>query len=124
MFASMARRVCAGLVAALAAVGLFAGAAAARMEPYVGIWAVQPSQCGVGQDKQDAPLVLGRRTYDQHEAHCRFTSIRKLGPRWRAYASCSVEGNKQRHAFTFTVAGDRLTVLEEGRPAVTYRRCK
>jgi hypothetical protein len=98
--------------------------AAAQSPAYVGTWAVRASQCGVGQDKQNAPLVMGRRGYDQHEAHCSFTSVRQQGAGWRVQASCSVEGDKQKHAFTLSVAGDRLTLREDGLRAVTYRRCK
>jgi hypothetical protein len=95
----------------------------AQDRAYVGTWAAKRAQCRLGQDKQDAPLVLVRNGYDQHETHCTFSSVRAQGENtWRAPAKCSVEGDTQRHTFTLTVAGSRLTI-RDGRGARTLRRC-
>ena len=118
------RRTLIGLAAALLAAGALAAPVAAQSPAYVGTWAVKASQCGLGQDKQDAPMVMTRRGYDRHESHCRFTSVRPQGAGWRVQASCTVEGDRQKHAFTLSVAGDRLTLREDGLRAVTYRRCR
>jgi len=113
-----------GCVLVLAVAGAAFEPAAAQSPAYVGTWAVKAAHCRLGQDKQNAPLIMRRRGYDQHEAHCRFTSVRQQGAGWRVQASCSVEGDKQKHAFTLSVAGSRLTLREDGLRAVAYRRCK
>jgi len=118
------RGLVAGTAFGLTVVAALFGPASAQDVPYVGTWAVRTSQCGVAQDKQNAPLVMGRRGYDQHEVHCRFASVRKQGDSWRVLANCSVEGDRQKHAFTLSVAGNRLTLREGGARAVTYRRCR
>jgi hypothetical protein len=95
----------------------------AQSPSYVGTWAVNVGSCGLGQEMQGAPLVVSKRRYDQHESHCKFDSIRAQDRQWHVIASCSVEGDMQKHAFTLIVAGRRLTMREQGRRAVVYRRC-
>jgi hypothetical protein len=117
------------LVQAFAAVVLaMAGAMApsgssAQDRAYVGTWAAKRAQCRLGQDKEDAPLVLTRNGYDQHETHCKFASVRAQGKNaWRARAKCSVQGDAQSHTFTLTVAGSRLTIRDV-QGARVLRRC-
>ena len=44
-------------------------------EGYVGTWGTGPAQCALGQDEEDAPLVMTATGYDQHKIHCRFKSV-------------------------------------------------
>lgn len=108
----------------IAAIGvLVASAAQAQTPAYIGIWASEPAQCTVGQEEENAPLIMKVRGYDQHETHCKFTSISKNGTRWAAKASCDVEGDHQNLNLTLTVAGNRLTIHDK-RGDSTYRLCQ
>lgn len=96
----------------LAALSLLASTAASA-QGYVGTWGTNAAQCRVDQSRQNAPLILGRDRYDQHEAHCTFASVRKTGPSsWQAKARCSVEGDRQVHTFDISVAGNTLTLAD------------
>ena len=112
------------VVAALAMIGALApGESFAQDRAYVGTWAAKRAQCRQGQDKQDAPLVLTRNGYDQHETHCKLGSVREQGlSMWRVAARCTVEGDAQSHSLTFTVAGNRLTIRDK-HGTRTLRRC-
>ena len=90
---------------------------------YVGTWGVSAAQCKTPQDRQGAPMIVTAKGYDQHEAHCSFRSVKASRSGWRIAAACSVEGDKQKHSFTLQVAGDVLTMTENGR-ASSYKRCK
>lgn len=68
-------------------------------------------------------MVIRAKGYDQHEAHCNFTSVKKIGAAWSVAAACSVEGDKQNDAFTLKVVDDAL-VLTQGGVARRYRRCR
>ena len=106
--------------AAIAA--LVAAPALAQTPAYVGTWASDPAQCRVGQEEENAPMIVRRDGYDQHEAHCRFTSIAPKGATWSVKARCTVEGNSVNLDLTLAVSGDRLTVRDERGPS-TYQRC-
>lgn len=80
---------------------------------YVGTWASDLAQCKVGQDRQEAPLVLSKDGYDQHETHCKFTSVEGADGDWKVKSNCTVEGDAQPYDFTLTVSGDTLTVTDE-----------
>jgi hypothetical protein len=109
--------------ATLAMAGLAPGESSAEDRTYMGTWAAKRAQCRLGQDRQDAPLVLTRNGYDQHETHCRFGSVRAQGKdTWRVPAKCSVQGDAQSHTFTFTVAGSRLTIRDR-HGVRALRRC-
>jgi hypothetical protein len=116
------------VVAAAALAIAMAGAVApghgfAQDETYVGTWAAKRTHCRLSQDKPNAPLILTRAGYDQHETHCKLASVRAQGnDTWRTWAKCSVEGDAQSHDFTFTVAGRRLTI-RDGRGARILQRC-
>jgi hypothetical protein len=102
---------------------LNAGDALAQSPGYVGTWASNAKQCAIDQSMQGAPLILKRNGYDQHEAHCTFTSVTAAGAdTWRVRARCSVEGDRQNHTLTLTVKGNRLTLRDE-RGARTMVRC-
>ena len=107
----------------LGAVVLVPRPAAAKAGPnYVGTWASQPAQCSVGQELENAPLVMTRNGYDQHEAHCTFTRIANAGPNsWSVEGACSVEGNAQTMRLNLAVSADRLTIGPA--PVTTRVRC-
>ena len=107
-----------GLIAGLTATG-----AQAQTPTYVGKWASNPLQCLVDQSMPAAPLILGAKRYDQHEAHCRFSGLKRTAANaWRAQARCSVEGDTQRHAMSWAVSGNLLTI-REGKGSRTLIRC-
>ncbi len=108
-------------VAVIAA--LVATPALARSPAYVGTWASEPAQCRIGQEEESAPMIMRRNGYDQHEAHCKFTSVSPKGAAWSVRARCMVEGNKMNIKLTLAVARDRLTVRDERGPS-TYQRCR
>jgi hypothetical protein len=108
-------------VAFIALSAPFTGAAA---QTYIGIWGVSPAQCVVDQSRQDAPMIMRRNRYDQHETHCTFVNIRKSGDTtWRVRARCTVEGDRQMHTFTMSVT-DAVMTVREGRAARTLVRCR
>ena len=105
--------------AAVVAVGV---PALAAQSAFIGNWGTSAAQCNLPQDNEAAPMIITAHGYDQHEAHCRFVSITPDGGGWKATATCSVEGNKQRDAFRLHVAGDTMT-LRRGRVAKRFQRC-
>lgn len=100
-------------LSALAAALAASGPAAAADPAYVGTWATDLAQCKVGQDRQEAPLVLRKDGYDQHETHCTFKSVDGADGDWKVKADCTVEGSAAPYDFTLTVSGDTLTVTDE-----------
>jgi hypothetical protein len=102
---------------------LVATPALAQSADYVGTWASDPAQCRIGQEEENAPMVMRRDGYDQHEAHCRFASVARKGAAWSVRARCVVEGNKLNVNLTLSVSGDRLTIRDERGPS-TYQRCR
>lgn len=100
---------------ALAAVAItLLGVSAARADTsYVGTWATDIAQCKVGQERQEAPLVLSKGGYDQHETHCTFKSIDGADGEWKVKSDCTVEGAAEPYDFTLTVSGDTLTITDE-----------
>jgi hypothetical protein len=112
--------------AALAVVGTatLSGAAFAQQPAYVGTWASKPAQCKVGQNLEDAPIVMRRDGYDQYETHCRFSNIQSKGPStWTVRATCSVQGDKQVDTLMLTVEKNRLTMRDKvGASSLT--RCR
>lgn len=101
------------LATALAAAAMAFATTAASAQAYVGTWASNAAQCQVDQSQRNAPMVITRNRYDQHEAHCTFISVRKSGPgSWRARARCTVEGDRQMHTFTLAVQGSTLKMGE------------
>lgn len=112
-----------GKLAAVLALAAVAASPAAAQTSYAGKWASNGLECLLDQSVPGAPLLLQASRYDQHEAHCSFSSVRKSGPgSWQVRATCSVEGDRQRHRFTMSVAGDTLTIRDR-RGARTLLRC-
>jgi hypothetical protein len=110
-------------VRAAAIATLIATPALADGPAYVGTWASAPAQCRVGQEEENAPMIMRRDGYDQHEAHCKFTAIARKGSDWTVKARCTVEGNNVNLNLMLAIAGDRLTIRDERGPS-TYQRCR
>jgi len=106
------------------AVAVASGAFAEPAPPFVGKWAAQPAQCRLGHDSPEAPMIVRRDGYDQHEAHCTFKSVRPQPPAWAIKAECTVEGNKEDYDFVFQVANNRLTIRQQDVAPQTLQRCR
>ena len=107
----------------LAALALGGAPAAAKDADYVGTWGKDLAQCKIGQEMENAPMIVKPRRYDRHETHCAFTSVRREGTTWRVKAQCSVEGDKQPFDFILSVAGDRLS-MKAGNAKQIFQRCR
>jgi len=103
---------------------LASGEALAQTPSYVGKWASNPVQCLLDQSVMGAPMILASKRYDQHEAHCIFTSVKKTGKAsWQVRSRCTVEGSRAANNFTLAVDGNNLTMREAGGGARTLIRC-
>lgn len=103
-----------GIKGAIVAAGaLFATSAVAAEPTFVGTWASDLAQCKVSQDRPEAPLILTKDRYDQHEAHCSFKSVEAVDGQYKISSDCTVEGASQPYDFTLTVSGDTLTVSDD-----------
>ena len=99
-----------GLAIAIAAHGT-----ASAAEEFAGTWAADLANCKTPQSRQDAPLILSAKGYDQHETHCKFSGLKPAGAgEWTAAAQCSVEGLPPRHAEADHVVVLAEQVLESG----------
>ena len=85
-------------------------------EGHVGTWGTGPAQCALGQDEEDAPLVMTATGYDQHKIHCRFRSVTAKAdtaegePKtWHVSAECSGRGSKEAYEFTLLLQDNSLT---------------
>lgn len=77
---------------------------------FVGTWAADAAGCAVPQEQMGAPHVFAADRYDQHEAHCTFTSVEQTAPNaWRIAGACSVEGDEQEATWNLVVDGDTMT---------------
>ena len=77
------------LIAAL----LGSGGARADDPPFVGKWSLDPNYCSTGQEDQNAPLVIAKDRYDQHESHCTFKSVEGKDSDWKI--SVRLHGRRQ-----------------------------
>jgi hypothetical protein len=109
-------------VTALAVAGAATAGARAQDPAFVGTWASNPARCQFGQDLEDAPMIMRRTGYDQHETHCAFGALRKRGAAWAVKARCRVEGSRLNTSFTLAVTGNRL-ILSDKTGARTLQRC-
>ena len=89
---------------------------------FVGTWSSNAAQCKTPQERQGAPMIMTAKGYDQHEAHCRFVSVKKVRAGWRMATTCTVEGNQQREKLKAKVTGTNLT-LTSGKATRTLQRC-
>ncbi|MGD9968720.1 MAG: hypothetical protein AB7T59_19535 [Hyphomonadaceae bacterium] len=77
---------------------------------FVGTWAADAAGCTIGQDQMEAPHVFAADRYDQHEAHCTFSSVSETAPNaWHIEGACSVEGDEQQGSWDLVVDGDTMT---------------
>lgn len=111
----------AAAVLILALVGT--GTARADDPPFVGTWSLDPAHCGAGQESENAPLVVTKERYDQHESHCSFKSVEERDGDWKIASECTVEGSATPYDFMLTVSGDTLTFTDSGGPR-DFLRCK
>ena len=111
------------LLLAAAALALAIEPIRAEDAPYIGTWALDIATCKTPQDSQDAPLVIAKDHYDQHEVHCSFKSVTPKDSDYKISGDCMVEGNPQAYDFTLTVSGDTLTFIDEA-GARDFLRCK
>ena len=82
-----------------------------------------PPIAAPAQENQNAPLVIAKDRYDQHESHCTFKSVDGKDSDWKIGADCTVEGSATPYDFTLTVSGDTLTFTDSG-GARDFLRCK
>ncbi|MFA5951194.1 MAG: hypothetical protein WC807_13015 [Hyphomicrobium sp.] len=102
------------VISAFAAAAVLAAAPAHAADPaYVGTWAGDLGQCKIAQDRQEAPLILSKDSYDQHEAHCTFKTVDGKDSEFTVTSSCLVEGDQQPYDFKLTISGDTLTVTDD-----------
>ena len=101
------------------------GSISARAEPapFVGTWSLDPTNCSAGQETQDAPLVITKDRYDQHESHCTFKSVEAKDSDWKITSDCMIEGSATPYDFALTVSGDTLTFTDSG-GGRDFLRCK
>jgi len=118
---TLLRAAVAGAAALLATV--FVAASAADEPPFVGTWSLDPVDCSAGQESENAPLVITKERYDQHESHCAFKSVEYENGDWKIAADCTVEGSSIPYDFKLTISGDTLTFADTGGPR-DFLRCK
>ena len=102
---------------------LFAAPARAADPDFAGKWSLDPANCSEGQESENAPLVITKERYDQHESHCVFKSVEGGGGEWKIAAECTVEGGQMPYDFSLTLSGDTLTFTDSGGPR-DFLRCK
>jgi hypothetical protein len=119
----MMRRPMTSLAAVLAMVVVCSAASRAADAPVIGTWSLDPANCKAGQESENAPLVITREGYDQHESHCTFKSVEAKDGDTNITSECMVEGGAMPYDFTLTVSGDTLTFTDSGGPR-DFLRCK
>ena len=92
-------------------------------QAYVGTWSSDPAQCRNGQEVEDAPMIIKRDRYDQHETHCVFSGLRQRGDTWTGQEQCRVEGTSRRGRITLKATGDTLSI-DEGPGPRRLQRCR
>lgn len=85
-------------------------------ESYTGTWGTGPAQCVLGQEEEDAPLIMTATGYDQHKVHCTFKSVTaKAGTTagspqsWHVSAECARGGGNEPYDFTLLLQDNTLT---------------
>jgi hypothetical protein len=116
--------------ACVVAVGIAAvatPAVAGKTKPlaYIGTWATSLAGCKAPADKQDAPVVLTEKDYNQFESHCTWDKTTYRRYAWHAKVACVVSGDKQDETLAIAVSGDAMTLTWGGsQSTVHYARCK
>ncbi|MGD9815969.1 MAG: hypothetical protein AB7Q23_15115 [Hyphomonadaceae bacterium] len=92
-------------------------APSANATAFVGTWAADAAGCAIPQDEMGAPHVFTLEGYDQHEAHCTFTSVDRIGDNgFRVVGDCTVEGDEQPgSAWDLTIDGDTMVMKPDTR---------
>ena len=109
------------LIVAAVALALPIEPVRAEDAPYVGTWALDIATCKTPQDSQDAPLVIAKDRYDQHEVHCSFKSVTPKDSDYKISGNCMVEGNPQAYDFTLTVSRRHAHLHRRGRRTASRR---
>jgi hypothetical protein len=104
-----------GALMVLVLLSLGAHSAKAK-EGYIGTWGTGPAQCALGQEREDAPLIITATGYDQHRVHCSFKSVKanaqtaEGSPQiWRITAECAAEKISEPYEFTLLLQDNTLT---------------
>lgn len=101
--------------------------AASAEEGYIGTWGTGPAQCALGQDEEDAPLIMTATGYKQHKVYCRFKSTAKADTverspeTWRVSAECSTGGSSEAYEFTLLLQENSLTFRDNSGDRVLER---
>ncbi|MFA5901432.1 MAG: hypothetical protein WC829_20205 [Hyphomicrobium sp.] len=112
------------LAAAVLATAIVSVAPAVAGDPaFVGTWSLDPANCGAGQESENAPLVIAKDRYDQHESHCSFKSVAGGDGEWKIASQCSIEGSPTDYDFSLILSGNTLTFTDSGGPR-DFLRCK
>lgn len=117
------RRSLIGAAALLGAAILVAAPAVAEDPAFVGTWSLDPTHCGVAQENENAPLIIAKDRYDQHESHCAFKAVEGANGEWKIASECNIEGSPTPYDFSLTLSGDTLTFTDSGGPR-DFLRCK
>lgn len=105
----------AGSLLVALALAVPANTAQAAGASFTGTWSADLAKCKTPQDDREAPMIVTKSGYDQHEAHCTFKSVKEVGKgEWKVSGTCSVEGDRQAMDETFTVSGNTLSIGGEG----------
>jgi hypothetical protein len=91
---------------------------------FVGKWAKSAEACKEAESTDKAPIVFGPKSYDQFETHCKLWGVKNAGALWTANASCSVEGDKQRHSLMMSITGDAMDLGWDSPGGQKLVRCK
>ena len=89
-------------------------------ESYIGTWGTGPAQCVLGQEEEDAPLIITATGYDQHKVHCTFKSvtakadIAEGSPQsWHISAECAKAESNEPYNFTLLLQDNILTFHDD-----------
>jgi hypothetical protein len=81
----------------------------------------------LGQDEEDAPLIMTATGYDQHKIHCRFKSVTakadtagRSPKTWRVNAECSGL-SREAYEFTLLLQDNSLTFRDNNGDRVLER---
>ena len=91
---------------------------------FVGTWAATAAACKEPESTIRGPNVFGPKTYDQFETHCKLWGVKTNAGLWTANATCSVEGDKQRHSLMMKVTGDAMDLGWDSPGGQKLVRCK
>jgi hypothetical protein len=89
-------------------------------EGYIGRWGKGPAQCALGQEREDAPLIMTASGYHQYKVHCSFKSVTAKAETaegspqiWRIRAECAAGKNSEPYEFTLVLQDNTLTFHDD-----------